>query len=130
MFLEYIDRESRVELFYENKRFFRARLYLEPNSEQEQLRYADYQSVDPSEYYETFHQPLPKLQNMINGMRPVNDNNGKIIVNGQRYRMQRFQVETRVWRTQFYLWPIHRDEIRRAQGSLVQNPFWESEAGE
>ncbi len=130
LFLEYIDREWRVELFYENKRFFRARLYLEPNSEQEQLRYADYQSVDPSEYYETFHQPLPKLQNMINGMRPVNDNNGKIIVNGQRYRMQRFQVETRVWRTQFYLWPIHRDEIRRAQGSLVQNPFWESEAGE
>lgn len=129
LFLEYIEREWRVELFYENKRFFRARLYLEPNSEQEQLRYADYQASGPVDYYDTYHQPLPKLQNMVNGMRPVADPAGKIRVDGQNYRMERFQVETRVWRTQFYLWPIHRDEIRRAQGSLVQNPFWESEAG-
>lgn len=130
LMLEYIDREWRVEYFYENKRFFRARLNLEPVQEKELLREVNYNSVDPKEYFDRFRQPYPKTQRTANGMRPVEDPNGKIVVNNKRYRMERFKEEERVFRTQFFLWPINRDEIRRSQGVLVQNPFWDSEVGE
>ncbi len=34
---------------------------------------------------------------MINGMRPVEDANGKIEVDGKKYRMQRYFIESRVF---------------------------------
>lgn len=132
LFLEYIDREWRVEYFYENKRFLRCRWYLEPLQLREIQRETQYNSMGNNAaqtYIDTYWQPYPKCQRMVNGMRPVEDPNGKIVVNGKRYKMQRFLKETRVFRNQFFLWPIHRDEIRRAQGTLVQNPYWDTGAG-
>lgn len=130
LMLEYLEREWRVEFFYENKRMFRCRLFLEPIQEKELLKEVNYKSVDPKDYFNTFHESYPKTQRTANGMRPVEDPAGKIIVNNKRYKMVRFKEENRVFRNAFFLWPINRDEIRRSQGVLVQNPFWDSDAGE
>lgn len=133
LFLEYIEREWRVEYFYENKRFLRCRWNLEPvqlTEIQKETRYNALGENAAQDYIDTYWTSYPKCQRMINGMKPVEDPNGKIEVNGKKYKMQRFLKETRVFRNQYFLWPIHRDEIRRAQGTLVQNPFWDTGAGE
>jgi hypothetical protein len=113
---EYIQRERRVELYYENDRVWHCRLYLEPSSSSEVAKenaYADANSW-----------PYPKTQRMIHGMKPVQDENGKIEVNGKKYRMERFKVEDRVFTTpRHYLFPIMDDELKRTP-SLVQNPGW------
>ena len=114
---EYIQRERRVELFYENHRIWHARLYLEPD--------------DPAEitlekaYLNANSWPYPKTQRWSHGMKPVEDENGKIEVNGKKYRMQRFEIqEGRMFETpRHYLFPIMTDELKRTPG-LIQNPGW------
>ena len=110
---EYIQRERRVELFYENKRYWTSRLYLEPEN------YGTESNVDPSDW------PYPKNQRQSHGMKPVEDPNGKIVVNGKNYRMERFTVEDgRVFTSpKSYLFPILQEELKRCP-SLVQNPGW------
>lgn len=110
---EYIQRERRVELFYENNRYWTSRLYLEPEN------YGTESNVDPSDW------PYPKNQCQSHGMRPVEDPNGKIVVNGKNYRMERFTVEDgRVFTSpKSYLYPILQEELKRCP-SLVQNPGW------
>ena len=68
--------------------------------------------------------PYPKCQRMINGMRPVEDPNGFIVVDGKHYSMKRFKEENRVFKINYFLYPINRDEVRRSQNVLKQNPFW------
>lgn len=114
---EYIQRERRVELFYENHRIWHARLYLEPDNQAELDREKAY--VDANSW------PYPRTQRWSHGMRPVEDPEGKIEVNGKMYRMERFEIqEGRVFQTpRHYLFPIMNDELRRTPG-LQQNPGW------
>nr|WP_233545631.1 RagB/SusD family nutrient uptake outer membrane protein [Parabacteroides sp. AM08-6] len=121
---EYIQRERRVELFYENDRIWHCRLYLEPDAEA-QAEAAWKALGSPADYY-----PYPKTQRTSHGMRPVEDPNGKIVVNGKHYRMERFRVKVgdldfRVFQTpRHYLFPIMDDELKRSP-SLEQNPGWD-----
>lgn len=122
---EYIQRERRVELFYENDRIWHCRLYLEPDQEKTKTAEAAWQAAgSPTNFY-----PYPKTQRTSHGMRPVEDPNGKIEVNGKKYRMERFRVkvgeqEFRTFLTpRHYLFPIMDDEMKRTPG-LVQNPGW------
>lgn len=97
---EYIKRERRVELFYENNRTWSSRLYLEPNSAKEVTREQAWQGAGATnERRSQAYWPYPKTQRMINGMKPVEDPNGKIEVDGKKYRMQRYFVESRVFVT-------------------------------
>ncbi|OAV74154.1 SusD family protein [Bacteroidales bacterium Barb7] len=113
---EYIQRERRVELFYENDRVWHCRLYLEPDNAGELARESSYAGADSW--------PYPKTQRMIHGMKPVEDPNGRIEAGGRKYRMQRFKVEDRIFNTpRHYLFPIMDDELKRTPG-LVQNPGW------
>lgn len=131
---EYIDREWRVEFFYENKRIFRCRLYLQPIQLEELSKESIYNSMDQDNaaqnYISAGYGPYPQCQRMINGMRPIEDESGKIVVSGKHYSMKRFKEENRVFKMSFFLWPIHRDEIRRSLGELKQNPFWSTGAGD
>lgn len=122
---EYIQRERRVELFYENNRVWGCRLYLEPSSEKEQARENAWKAAgsDNNERAQNYW-PYPKTQRMINGMRPVEDPNGKIVIGDKRYKMKRFCVEERVFLApQHYLFPLMNSELQRCP-SLVQNPGW------
>ena len=122
---EYIQRERRVELFYENNRVWGCRLYLEPSSEKEQARENAWKASgsDNNERAQKYW-PYPKTQRMINGMRPVEDPNGKIVIGDKRYKMKRFCVEERVFLApQHYLFPLMNSELQRCP-SLVQNPGW------
>lgn len=122
---EYIKRERRVELFYENNRVWGCRLYLEPSSEKELSREAAWKAAgsDNNERAEKFW-PYPKTQRLINGMRPIEDPNGKIEVNGKKYKMKRFCVEERVFLApRHYLFPLMNSELQRCP-TLVQNPGW------
>lgn len=131
---DYIEREWRVEFFYENKRFIRCRLYLESLQPEELAKEALYNSMDENNaaqnYISAGNGPYPKCQRMVNGMRPVEDEAGQIVVNGKHYSMKRFKEENRTFKINFFLWPIHRDEVRRSQGSLQQNPYWSSGSGD
>lgn len=115
---EYIQRERRVELFYENLRYWSSRLYLEPDSEVELAKEHAY--VDEHSW------PYPKTQRFSHGMRPVEDPDGKIVVGGKHYKMERFVVnDGRVFVSpRSYFWPIMESELRRCP-TLVQNPGWE-----
>lgn len=114
---EYIQRERRVEFFYENLRYWTSRLYMEPNSEKEL-------SLEKA-YKDANSWPYAKTQRLSHGMKPVEDPNGKIIVNGKSYKMQRFIVndERVFFSPRSYFWPIFQDELKRSP-SLVQNPGW------
>ncbi len=127
---EYIKRERRVEFFYENKRAFDARLYLEPSSSEELQKESTWRTAggdnnERSQKYWISHVgPYPKTQRMINGMRPVQDANGKIEIGGIKYRMQRFYVESRSFEApKHYLFPILVGELQRSP-TLKQNPGW------
>lgn len=127
---DYIKRERRVEFFYENKRAFDCRLYLEPDNAQEVSREQDWKTAGSNNnersrnYWSEGLRPYPKTQHMINGMRPVEDPAGKIVINGVKYRMERFFVEDRVFQTpKHYLFPILVGELQRAP-TLKQNPGW------
>lgn len=126
---EYIQRERRVELFYEGKRVWTCRLYLEPTSKEELSKESIWKSIasDNSKrtqaYWKGNNGALPRCQRMINGMRPVEDANGKISINGTNYRMERFCVEERIFAIQHYLFPIRQSELQKTP-TLVQNPGW------
>lgn len=128
LFREYIMRERRVEFFYENKRPWNARLYLEPSSQEETMKEAIWKGSGSDNnqrtqnYWKANKGALPKCQRMINGMRPVVDPNGKIEIDGVKYRMERFFVEERTFQTQHYLFPILQSEINKT--GLPQNPGW------
>lgn len=114
---EYIQRERRVELFYENHRIWHCRLYLEPDDTEQLALEKAYKGAESW--------PYPKTQRFSHGMKPVEDPNGKIEVNGKHYRMERFIVpDNRTFNSpRAYLWPIMQDELKRCP-SLVQNPGW------
>lgn len=114
---EYIQRERRVELFYENHRIWHCRLYLEADDATELARENSYRDANSW--------PYAKTQRWSHGMRPIEDENGKIEVNGKKYKMQRFAVQDgRVFETpKHYYFPIMLDELKRTPG-LVQNPGW------
>ncbi len=115
---QYIQRERRVELFYENNRIWSSRLYLEPSSSTELAKETQWMAQGANYW------PYPKCQRAIHGMRPVEDANGKIVINGKKYRMERYKIEDRVFvAPRHYLFPIMDDEIKRTP-SLVQNPGW------
>ncbi|WP_029905580.1 RagB/SusD family nutrient uptake outer membrane protein [Prevotella sp. 10(H)] len=127
---EYIKRERRVEFFYENKRTFETRFYLEPTTqseldkEKQWLAAGSTNNERSKKYWELYHQPYPKCQRMINGMIPVEDTNGKIEVGGKKYRMERFCKEIRIFEApKHYYWPIMQSELQRDL-NLVQNPGW------
>lgn len=114
---DYIQRERRVELFYENDRIWHCRLYMEPDDPVELAKEEAYKDANSW--------PYPKTQRNSHGMRPVEDPEGKIIVNGKKYKMVRFNLdEGRVFNSpRHYLFPIMDDELKRCP-SLVQNPGW------
>ncbi|MFC6102740.1 RagB/SusD family nutrient uptake outer membrane protein [Olivibacter domesticus] len=127
---EYIKRERRVEFFYENKRAFDARLYLEPTSDSEVNKEQQFRSAGGSnnersqQYWTKGYGSYPKTQRMINGMQPVEDPNGKIEIDGKKYRMERFFVEDRVFTApKHYLFPLMNTELQQSP-TLVQNPGW------
>lgn len=128
-FFNYIQRERRVEFFYENKRPWACRLYLEPSDRNELVKESLWKAsgVDNSSrtknYWASNYGALPKCQRMINGMRPVKKSSGKIVIDGENYAMERFCVEERVFQSQHYLFPIMENELKRTP-SLVQNPGW------
>ena len=69
--------------------------------------------------------PYAKSQRCSHGMKPVVDPNGKIEVDGKRYKMKRIAVnDGRVFYSpRSYFWPIMQDELSRTP-TLIQNPGW------
>ncbi|GHV30188.1 carbohydrate-binding protein [Bacteroidia bacterium] len=124
---EYIQRERRVELFFENDRVWRCRLYLEPDDSIEKAKDAKYGAFNHSSdtYIANGGQlPYPKTQHRVHGMKPVRDDNGKIQIGANKYRMERFEVEDRVFESpKHYFFPIMNSELKQTPG-LVQNPGW------
>nr|WP_320057283.1 RagB/SusD family nutrient uptake outer membrane protein [uncultured Bacteroides sp.] len=114
---DYIQRERRVELFYENHRIWHTRLYLEADD-------AKQLSLE-NKYVDANSWPYPKTQRWAHGMKPVEDPNGKIVVGGKKYKMVRFETnDNRVFQTpRSYLFPILTEELKRTP-SIVQNPGW------
>jgi TonB-dependent SusC/RagA subfamily outer membrane receptor len=122
---DYIQRERRVELFYENNRIWSCRLYLQPSNAVELAKEQAWSAAGAdNDSRSQNYWPYPKCQRMINGMKPVEDPVGKIIISGVHYKMKRFYVENRVFVTpRHYLFPILQSEISRSS-TLVQNPGW------
>ena len=120
---DYIQRERRVELYYENNRFFTCRLYLDPNNATEIAKENAWKAAGNTndERSQKCALPYPRSQRMINGMRPVEDPTGKIVIGAKRYRMERFWKEDRVFQPQFYFYPLQAEEVSRCP-SLGQNP--------
>lgn len=120
---EYLQRERRVELYYENNRFFTCRLYLDANNPAELAREAAWKAAGATndERSQKCALPYPRSQRMINGMRPVEDPAGKIVIGAKKYRMERYWKEDRVFLPQFYFFPLQAEEVARCP-SLGQNP--------
>lgn len=116
---KYIQRERRVEHFYENKRYFYARWNLEPDSDVELAREAAYKASPTPELV----WPYPRTQRAAHGMRPVTDPAGTFVVAGEKYKMQRFKLENRVFTSKNYFFPLVQSEISNAP-SLKQSPNW------
>lgn len=125
LMFEYIQRERRVELYYENNRIWNTRFYLDADNPAElQKEQAWLLASDDNNIRSQKAWPYPKNQRMINGMRPIEDSNGKIEINGKKYRMQRYWIESRVFETpKHYLFPIMDEDLRRTP-SISQNPGW------
>jgi hypothetical protein len=116
---KYIQRERRVELFYENKRYFYARWNLEPDANSELAQEAAAKaSPTPDLIW-----PYPRTQRAVHGMRPVADPTGTMVVGGVNYKMQRFKLEDRVFTAKNYFFPLVSSEISNAP-SLKQSPNW------
>lgn len=116
---KYIQRERRVELFYENKRYFYARWNLEPDSPSELAREAAaHDSPTPELLW-----PYPRTQREAHGMKPVADPTGTYMVGGIAYKMERFKLEDRVFTAKNYFWPLLSSEIANCP-SLIQSPNW------
>jgi len=117
--LKYIQRERRVEFFYENKRYFYARWNLEPNSPSELAQEAAAKASSAPENV----WPYARTQRAAHGMRPVVDPTGTLVVGGVNYKMQRFLLEDRVFTSKNYFWPLTSSEITNCP-SLIQSPNW------
>ena len=69
----------------------------------------------------------PQTQHYVHGMQCVRDEaNGKVVVNGKKYRMERIeskQLAPRKVLPRDYFFPINSNEIAKTP-SLVQNPGW------
>jgi len=116
---KYIQRERRVEFFYENKRYFYARWNLEPDSPAELARETSYKGApNPAAVW-----PYPKTQRYAHGMRPVEDPAGTIDIGGVKYRMERFKLEDRIFTSKNYFWPLMQSELANAP-TLIQSPNW------
>jgi hypothetical protein len=116
---KYIQRERRVELFYEDKRYFYARWNLEPDSPLELAREAAYKGApNPANEW-----PYPRTQRYAHGMKPVEDAAGTMVVGGLKYRMERFKLEDRIFTSKNYFWPLITSEMANAP-TLVQSPNW------
>lgn len=116
---KYIQRERRVEHFYENKRYFYTRWNLEPDSDIELAREATYKASPTPELV----WPYPRTQRAAHGMRPVADPAGTFVVAGVNYKMQRFKLENRVFTPKNYFFPLTSSEISNAP-SLKQSSNW------
>jgi len=117
--LKYIQRERRVEFFYENKRYYYARWNLEPDSPSELAQEATTKaSATPENVW-----PYARTQRAAHGMRPVEDASGTLVVDGVNYKMQRFLLEDRVFTSKNYYWPLTSSEITNCP-SLIQSPNW------
>ncbi len=116
---KYIQRERRVELFYENKRYFYARWNLEPDSAPE---LAQEQAANASATPENVW-PYPRTQRAAHGMMPVVDPTGTLVVSGVKYKMQRFKLEDRVFTSKNYYWPLLQSELTNCP-TLIQSPNW------
>lgn len=116
---KYIQRERRVELFYENKRYFYARWNLEPDAASELAQEAAAKaSANPENVW-----PYPRTQRVVHGMIPVADPTAKYDVGGVKYKMQRFKLEDRVFTSKNYYWPLVMSEVTNCP-TLVQSPNW------
>jgi hypothetical protein len=116
---KYIQRERRVEHFYENKRYFYTRWNLEPDSPAELAQEAAAKaSPTPENVW-----PYPRTQRAAHGMKPIADPAGTMIVGGVNYKMQRFKLEDRVFTSKNYYFPLVASEIANAP-SLLQSPNW------
>lgn len=116
---KYIQRERRVEFFYENKRYFYSRWNLEPDAASELAQEAAAKaSSTPENVW-----PYPRTQRIVHGMKPVVDTNGKYVVGGVNYSMQRFKLEDRVFTDKNYFWPLVTSEITNCP-TLIQSPNW------
>ena len=116
---KYIQRERRVELFYENKRYFYARWNLEPDSDVELAQ----EAVAKASPTPDLVWPYPRTQRAAHGMRPVADSTGTMVVAGVKYKMERFKLEDRVFTSKNYYFPLVQSEISNAP-SLIQSPNW------
>ncbi len=125
MMKEYIHRERRVELYFENNRMWATRLYLDASNPVELAKEAAWEASGTTNDLRSQNGwPYPKTQHMINGMKPVEDPEGKIVIGGKKYKMQRFFVEERIFLApRHYLFPIMQDELLKTPG-LIQNPGW------
>lgn len=113
---KYIQRERRVEFFYENKRYFYARWNLEPDSPAELAQEA--LAKDDASVW-----PYARTQRAAHGVMPVIDTNGKIVIYGKKYTMKRFKLEDRVFTSKNYYFPLVSSEIANCP-SLIQSPNW------
>ena len=116
---KYIQRERRVELFYENKRYFYARWNLEPDAASELAQEAAAKTSPMPDLV----WPYARTQRAAHGMRPVADPNGTMVVDGVKYKMQRYKLEDRVFSSKNYYWPLLQSEIINTP-TLKQSPNW------
>ncbi len=117
--LKYIQRERRVELFYENKRYYYTRWNLEPDSQTELDREVTANaSATPDMVW-----PYARTQRAAHGIRPVIDSTGTLVVAGVKYKMQRFKLEDRIFTSKNYYWPLVTSEITNCP-SLIQSSNW------
>lgn len=128
---EYIDRERRVELFFENNRFYNLRYKALPTSENELSREGAYLAISSDgdqraiNWVKNGNGSYPMTQKYVHGMRPVPDPTGQVSIEGAMYRMERFEGKQLVRKFTYrdYYFPINSNEIAKTP-TLVQNPGW------
>ena len=130
---ECIERERRVELFFENNRYFSVRykgIMTNPDELSKEEVYVSLgdQETRAQQWFDKYNIPYPQTQHFVHGMRPVRDEeNGKIVIGNKRYRMERieskqFDGPRKVGKRDYYF-PINSNEIAKTP-SLKQNPGW------
>jgi hypothetical protein len=100
-------------------------LYLEPSSATELAKEQAWQSAGgDNDTRAQNYWPYPKCQRMVNGMKPVEDSNGKIVIGGKSYSMKRFFVAQWVFVSPtHYFFPVMQDELVK-DPALQQAPGW------
>lgn len=126
---QYIERERRVELFFENNRFFSVRYkgtITNPIELEKEKQYLSMPEENRAQVWADTKGEYPQTQHYIHGMQAVEASDGKIVVNGRNYKMVRFegkQLTPRRVSYRDYLFPINSNEIAKTP-SLIQNPGW------